>query len=57
VALLQAPLLGLCTMPSKLCPFCNITNQANHPRIISQNAHSFAIRDGFPVSHFNNANL
>jgi hypothetical protein len=44
-------------MLNKSCPFCGIASQANHPRIISQNSHSFVMRDGFSVSHFYNAIL
>jgi hypothetical protein len=50
-------LLALFPMLNKSCPFCGIASQANHPRIISQNSHSFVMRDGFSVSLFYNAIL
>ena len=37
-------------MVTDSCPFCEIASQANHNRILLQNAHGFVIRDGFPVS-------
>ena len=32
------------------CPFCEITNNTNHPRIEIENQHAFAILDGFPIT-------
>lgn len=32
------------------CPFCEINNNSNHPRIKKENQHAFVILDGFPVT-------
>ena len=36
--------------PNKDCPFCAITQNNEHERILLQNANAFLIRDGYPVS-------
>jgi ATP adenylyltransferase len=40
-------------MKQKDCLFCNIPNE----RIISENDHAYAIRDGFPVTEFHTSEL
>ena len=37
-------------MPLDSCPFCDVASQTPRSRILTQNQHSFVIRDGFPVT-------